>query len=143
MAGFYIGKFERPYDANIILERIKEIGKSYGYVTLADVHDLIGDMAEYCECKYGWTFPGLKTMYVAVFDKQAYSVHMPAFDWFSDKKDATTVTEFPTAKPKQTEPEPINVTIPADKPEVIERIISALFNNSENIKDHPLFITII
>ena len=52
MAGFYIGKFERPYDANIILERIQEIGKSYGNVTLADVHDLIGDTSEYCECKY-------------------------------------------------------------------------------------------
>lgn len=71
MAGFYIGKFESPYDANIILDRIQEIGKSYGYVTLDDVHYLIGDTSGYCECKYGWTFPGLKTMYVAVFGKQA------------------------------------------------------------------------
>lgn len=138
MTGFYIGKFERPYDANIILERIQEIGKSYGYVTLADVHDLIGDMSEYCECKYGWTFPGLKTMYVAVFDKQAYSIHMPAFDWFYDEAGSST------AKPKEkTESEPINITVPADKPDDIRQTINTLFNNLEKIKDRPIFINII
>lgn len=107
---------------------------------MADMHDLIGDKSGYIDCKYGWTFSKLRLAYIEILAPDMYSIHMPTCDWFSDKKDATTVTEFPTAKPKQTEPEPINVTIPADK---LEQIISALFKDLEKIKDRPVFINII
>ena len=141
MAGFYIGKFERPYDANIILERIQEIGKSYGYVTLADVHDLIGDTSkyfEYCEYEYGWALSKLRLAYVGVLARDVYSIHMPECDWFYDEAGSST------AKPKEkTESEPINITIPADKPDGIKQAINTLFDNLERIKDHQIFINII
>lgn len=142
MSCFYVGKFTTPIDARNTLIYAREITEEQAYITMADMHDLIGDKSECTDCKYGWTLSKLKLAYIEILAPDMYSIHMPACDWFSDKKDATTVTEFPTAEPKQTEPEPINVTIPADKPEVIEQIIDTLFNNSEKIKDRPVFITI-
>ena len=137
MTGLYIGKFERPYDANAILEKIQEIGKSYDYVTLADVHDLMGDTSKYCEWKYGWTWNGLRLAYVAVLAPDVYSIHMPAFDWFYDE------TGSSTAKLKEKkESEPINITISADKLDGIKQTINTLFDNLERIKDHPIFINI-
>lgn len=142
MSYICVGKFITPTAARDTLTYAREIAETYEHVTMTDMNNLIGNRSEYSDCKYGWTSYGLRLAYVGTLGPDAYSIHMPACDWFSDKKDATTVTEFPTAKPKQAEPEPINVTIPADKPEVIEQIIDTLFNNSEKIKDRPVFITI-
>lgn len=142
MSSINIGKFRTPIAARDTLTYAREIAEAYEHVTMTDMNDLIGNQSEYSDCKYGWTCCGLRLAYVEVLAPDVYSIHMPACDWFFDKKDATTVTKFPTAKPKQTEPEPINVTIPADKPEVIEQIIDTLFNNSEKIKDRPVFINI-
>lgn len=143
MAGFYVGKFITPIDARNALIYAREIAEEYAYVTMADIHDLIADKSEYTDCKYGWTLSKLKLAYIETLAPDMYSIRMPAFDWFSDKKDATTVTKFPTTKSKQTEPEPINITIPADKADKLEQTISVLLKDPEKVKDRPVFITII
>ena len=143
MSYLHVGKFITPIDARNVLIHAREIAEKYAYVTMADMHDLIGDKSEYTDCKYGWTPSKLKLAYIEMLAPDMYSIHMPACDWFSDKKDATTITEFPTAKSKQIEPEPINITISADKANKLEQTISALFKDPEKIKDRPVFITII
>lgn len=138
MSYICIGKFRTPIAARDTLTYAREIAEAYDHVSMTDMNDLIGNQSEYSDCKYGWTLSKLRLAYVEVLASDVYSIHMPACDWFYDEAGSST------AKHKEkTESEPINITIPADKPEVIERIISALFNNSENIKDRPVFITII
>lgn len=142
MADFYVGKFDYLTDALTVLDYALEIAERYGYTSIADMHELIGDKSAYIDCKYGWTLSSLVNASAEKLATNMYSIHMPACDWISSKEDTMTITKFPIVKPKKTEPEPINVTIPADKPEVIEQTIGALFNDSEKIKDRPIFISI-
>lgn len=138
MSSIYIGKFITPIAARDTLNYAREIAETYEYVTMTDMNDLIGNQSEYSDCKYGWTCCGLRLAYVEVLAPDVYSIHMPACDWFYDE------TGSSTAKPKEKkEPEPINITVPADKPDGIKQIINTLFDNLEIIKDRPMFINII
>lgn len=138
MSYICIGKFGTPIAARDILTHAREIAEVYDYVSMADMNDLIGNQSEYSDCKYGWTLSKLRLAYVGVLAPDAYSIHMPAYDWFYDEAGSSTT------KPKEkTESEPINITVPADKPDGIKQAINTLFDNLERIKDHPIFINIV
>ena len=138
MSYICIGKFRTPIAALDTLTYAREIAEVYDHVSMTDMNDLIGNQSEYSDCKYGWTLSKLRLAYVGVLAPDVYSIHMPACDWFYDKAVSST------AKPKEkTESEPINITIPADKPDGIKQAINTLFDNLERIKDHQIFINII
>ena len=138
MSYICIGKFRTPIAARDILTYAREIAEVYDHVSMTDMNDLIGNQSEYSDCKYGWTLSKLRLAYVEVLAPDVYSIHMPACDWFYDE-----AVSF-TAKPKEkTESEPINITVPADKPDGIKQAINTLFDNLERIKDHQIFINII
>ena len=138
MSYICIGKFRTPIVARDTLTYAREIAEVHDHVSMTDMNDLIGNQSEYSDCKYGWTLSKLRLAYVGVLAPDVYSIHMPACDWFYDEAESST------AKPKEkTELEPINITIPADKPDGIKQAINTLFDNLERIKDHQIFINII
>ena len=138
MSYICIGKFRTPIAARDTLTYAREIAEAYDHVSMTDMNDLIGNQSEYSDCKYGWTLSKLRLAYVEVLAPDVYSIHMPACDWFYDEAGSFT------AKPKEkTESEPINITVPADKPDGIKQAINTLFDNLEKIKDHPIFINIV
>ena len=128
-----IGVFSNSHEAAKVLHYAKQIVKVYGYVSLADMIDLCGKNPAYKDSKIGWTEAAFKNAKIKIFYEEC-TICMPEFDW-RENDDLDTVGE-------QLQSEPINITIPADKSEVIEQIIDTLFNNSEKIKDRPMFITI-
>ena len=128
-----IGTFLSSHEAAKVLHYAKQIIQVYGYVSLADMLDLCGKNPAYKDSKIGWTEAAFKNAKIEMLD-EGYAIRMPEFDW-CENNDSDTVGE-------QLQSEPINVTIPADKPEIIEQIIDALFDNSEKIKDRPVFISI-
>lgn len=132
-AGIRIGTFLSSHEAAKVLHYAKQIIEAYGYVSLADMIDLCGKNPAYKDSKIGWTEAAFKNAKIKIF-YEGYAVCMPEFDW-CENDDLDTVGE-------QLQSEPINVTIPADKPEAIEQIIGALLKNSEKIKDRPVFISI-
>ena len=133
-----IGKFRTLIAARDTLTHARLIAEVHDHVSMTDMNDLIGNLSEYSDCKYGWTHYGLRLAYVGTLGPDAYSIYMPAYDWFYDEARSST------AKPKEkTESEPINITVPADKPNVIKQAINTLFDNLERIKDHPIFINIV
>lgn len=138
MSYICIGKFRTTIAARDTLTYAREIAEAYDHVSMTDMNDLIGNQSEYSDCKYGWTLSKLRLAYVEVLAPDVYSIHMPACDWFYDEAGSFT------AKPKEkTESEPINITVPADKPDGIKQAINTLFDNLEKIKDHPIFINIV
>ena len=71
------------------------------------------------------------------------------FDWFADEwdnlkdfKNEKEDNKMASSYAKEIQAEPINISISADKPELIEQTINVLFNNTEKIKNRPVFITI-
>lgn len=116
-----------------ILHYAKQIIETYGYVSLADILDLSGKNPAYKDTKIGWTEAAFKNAKIEMLGKGC-TIRMPDCDWHKDS-DSDAVGE-------QFQPEPINVTIPKDKPELIKQTITALFENSEKIKDRPVFINI-
>ena len=131
-----IGTFLSSHEATEILHYAKQIIEVYGYVSLADMLDLCGKNPAYKDSKIGWTEAAFKNAKIKIL-YEGYAIHMPEFDWH-ENNDLDTVDEQ-----LQSEPEPINITISASKPELIEQTIIALFKNSKEIKDRPVFINII
>lgn len=142
MRDFYFTVANTIDDAFTILMYADDIAETYGYVTLADMRDLVGVTNEYTDSHYGWTASNLANATVEEITKNMCAIHMPPFDWFYDKKESETKMNFPTAVSKLPDPEPINVTISISDPEPIEQIISAIFENADLVKDRPLFINI-
>lgn len=64
--------------------------KTYEHVTMTDMNNLIGNQSEYSDCKYGWTSYRLRLAYVGTLGPDAYSIHMPAYDWFYDETGSST-----------------------------------------------------
>lgn len=129
-----VGKFITPTAARDTLTYAREIAETYEHVTMTDMNNLIGNRSEYSDCKYGWTSYGLRLAYVGTLGPDAYSIHMPACDWFFDETGSST-----EKSKEKTEPEPINITVPADKPDGIKQAINTL----ARIKDRPIFINIV
>ena len=142
MHDFYFTVANTIDDAFTILMYADDIAETYGYVTLADMRDLVGVATEYTDSHYGWTASNLANATVEEITKNMYAIHMPSFDWFYDKKESETNMKFPTAVSQLPDPEPLNVTIQISEPELIEQIISAIFENADLVKDRPLFISI-
>lgn len=133
--GIKIGNFSSRQAVNEILHNAKRIIKTYGYVSLADMLDLCGKDTVYKDSKIGWTESAFKNAKIQIA-YEGYAIQMPEYDWRENDVLDTVEEQL------QFEPEPINITIPADKSEAIEQIIAALFNNFEKIKDHPVFVNI-
>lgn len=132
--GIRIGTFLSSHKAAEVLHYAKQIIEAYGYVSLADMIDLCGKNSAYKDSKIGWTEAAFKNAKIKML-YEGCAIHMPEFDW-RENDDSDTIGE-------QLQSEPINVTIPKDKPELIKQTITALFENSEKIKDRPVFINII
>lgn len=63
----YRERNERRYDeiilesrgeAEEVLDRMDELIETYGYVSVADLYDLVGITGQYTDNKYGWTYIG-------------------------------------------------------------------------------------
>ena len=133
--GIKIGNFSSHPKVIEILHNAKKIIEAYGYISLADMLDLCGKDTIYKDSKIGWTESAFKNAKIQrVYE--GYAIQMPEYNWRENDVLDTVDEEL------HFEPEPINITIPADKSEAIEQIIIALFNNSEKIKDRPVFINI-
>lgn len=127
--------FSSNHEANEFLHNAEQLIKVYGYVSLADMLDLCGEHTAYTDAKIGWTEAAFKNAKIKKI-REGYAISMPKYDWYKNYG-------FDTAdKQLQSEPEPINITIPAEKPEVIRETINSLCDNLEKIKDHSVFITI-
>lgn len=139
-----IGTFKNLRDAEYVLNRAIEIAKYYGHVNLVDILDLKDEKTDYMDCKYGWTYPVILKGAIVLTGKGTYTISLPKSDRFIDyvRPDQTPKS---SVKPKYSikqdhpDPEPINVTLPADK---LEQTISILFKDLDKIKDRPVFINI-
>ncbi len=134
--GIKIGTFSSHQEVIEILRNAKQVIKSYGYVSLADMLNLCEKDTVYKDSKIGWTEAAFKNTKIKIV-YEGYAISMPEYNWRENDVLDTVDEQL------QSELEPINVTIPADKSGAIEQIIAALFSNSEKIKDRPVFITII
>lgn len=135
---FPVASFASYADADNALFYAMQVAKEYGYISCADLFEICGMSPSYTETKIGWTEQAIKSAKVDKFicqnqSKDFYTIRMPECDWFEDADDSVASIE---------KAEPINVTIPKDKPEFIKQTITALFENSEKIKDRPVFINI-
>lgn len=129
-----IGLFASDHEANKVLHSAEQLIKVYGHVSFADMLDLCEMDATYKDTKIGWTETAFKNAKIRAF-YEGYSISMPKCDWCYDASVAKASDEQP-------QPEPINITIPAEKSEIIKEIINSLCNNLEKIKDRPVFINI-
>lgn len=133
-----IGTFRSFYYADFILNRAIEIARLYGYITLADILELVGEKSGYTDRKYGWTYSTISDGVIAPTDKETYTISLPKFDWFDEYAKADKAPKS-SVKQDHPDPEPINVTLPSDK---LERTISILFKDLDKIKGRPVFINI-
>lgn len=127
-----IATFSSNREANEILHNAEQIIKAYGHVSLVDILDLCGKNGTYKDAKIGWTEATFKNAKVKRI-REGYVICMPKYDWFDD-------ASMIKASDEQPQPEPINITIPAEKPEIIRETISAICSDIEKIKDRPVFI---
>ena len=134
--GIKIGNFSSHQKVIEILHNAKKIIETYGYISLADMLDLCGKDTIYKDTKIGWTESAFKNAKIQIV-YEGYAIQMPEYNWRENDGLDTVDEEL------HFEPVPINITIPVDKSEAIEQIITALFNNFEKIKDHPVFINIV
>ncbi len=138
--------FKDAHEPTHTIIHAQEIADKYGCVTVADMHDLIGIKSTYTDNKYGWTSFGLSDARIKMDTNKTYSIYMPPCDWFADDweafKNEKEDNKMASSYAKEIQAEPINISISADKPELIEQTINALFNNTEKIKNRPVFITI-
>lgn len=136
ITGIRIGSFSNYYEAAQIFRNIVQLNKVYGHVSLADVLDLCGENTTHDEdAKIGWTEDAFKNAEIKAY-YEGYSISMPKYDWFNN-------ASMIRASDELLQPEPINITIPAEKPELIKETINSLCNNLEIMKDHPVFINFI
>lgn len=61
-------------DADDVLERMREIVREYGMVSVADLYDLVGITGNYTDNKYGWT--DIRNAYVEHV-RDGYLIRMP------------------------------------------------------------------
>lgn len=141
MDKYHIGIFDYWIDAHIALYRAMGIAELYGHATVADISDLVGEKCGYIDTKRGWTESCIKKGNVCRIGN-AFVISLPRCNWFDDATMIKPSDEKSTVKSEQSQPEPINITIPANKPEVIGETINALCSNLEKIKDRPVFISI-
>ena len=148
-----IGTFNNLHDTEYVLNKAIEIAKYYGHVNLADILDLKDEKTGYMDCEYGWTYPVIKYGWtypvilkgaIVLTGKGTYTISLPKFDWFIDyvrpyQTPKSSVKPKYSIKQDHHDPEPINVTLPADK---LEQTISILFKDLDKIKDRPVFINI-
>ena len=139
----YIGIFDSRIDARFTLDQAIGTAELYGHVTMAYILDLIGDKCEHTDTKRGWTESCINKGRVENICPGAYAIILPRCNWFDDATMIKPSDERSTVKSEQSQPEPINITIPANKPELIGETIHALFSNLEKIKDRPVFISIV
>jgi hypothetical protein len=66
--------FDTKKDANKVLSGLKDILERYNVVSVADLHDLVGESGSYTDNKYGWT--DLKEMKI-VKKTNGYMLRMP------------------------------------------------------------------
>lgn len=142
----WIFKFNDAVKPTRTIMYAQEIADKYGCVTVADIHDFIGFKSTYIDNKYGWTSFGLSDIRIKMDASKTYSIYMPPCDWFADdqkifknKQEDNNITSSYINEPQS---EPVNINISSDKPELIEQVIISVFNNTEKIKDRPVFITI-
>ena len=137
----YVGKFKHHADALKVLSQAIEVAMDYGYITMTDINWLIGTSDNYNDSKRGWTYDAIIKGNVRR-NGNTFVISLPRCNWFDDATMIKPSDEKSTVKSEQPQPEPINITIPANKPEVIRETINALCGNLEKIKDRPVFINI-
>lgn len=127
-----IVSFLSRHEAKKTLHYARQLVKVYGYISMADMCDLCGSTASYEETKLGWTVDAMENLKIQKITDNNYIIIMPRYNWHA-------VDDEPVSLDKNSQFEPIGVTVPSDK---LEQTISALFKDPEKIKDRPVFITI-
>lgn len=135
MNRYHAGIFDDYIDAFIALDRAIGTAECYGHATIADILGFAENEYTYADTKRGWTELCARKGYIHKTDK-GWTISLPKCNWFDD-------ASMIKASDEQPQPEPINITIPAEKPEIIKETINSLCDNLEKIKDHPVFITIV
>lgn len=81
-----IGGFSSVGEARSFLYYAKEIAEVYGYVTMADTHDIRGTNTVYAQNKIGWTLDAFKNAKIRESGDGMHAVLLPEFDWYKEQK---------------------------------------------------------
>lgn len=151
-------------EADKALEYIHCIAEEYGWVTVADVHDILGTPSTYADNNIGWTHDALADARIDsrvsfLREDRKYIITMPEYNWFTknepkeDKKtkcctddscegcDMYDICNSPDEDEDDEDytSEPFSVIIPLDKylecPDIVADI-------AENVTNRPVSITI-
>lgn len=124
--------FVSRYNAEYVLDRMKEIINRYSSVTLTDILDLSGRNSEYCFNKYYWTKDDVESAKI-VWDEivRRYCIVLPPPEMDVSTPDETNKT-----------PEPIYITIHVKDLDDPDAVLAETFKYIYTIKDRTVNLSI-
>lgn len=151
---YYCGNFQTSGDTYLCLNAAIELAESYGYVTMRDIWDFIGEPCSYNDTLLGWSESSIKKAEILGTPKYkggyGYCIALPEYDWLSDAIAAKTFKKGSNAnlckKPeeKQDRSYSINFNIPvqsyAQDTDRFIGIIKEAFNKASEHKNSKVTI---
>lgn len=119
-------------EATNVLDRMREIARMYGNVTLADIMDLADMRSEYYFNKHYWLKPDLKNAKV-VWDEnlQRYYIKLPA-----------STMEINKSRENDKSSDPVYITIHVNDLDDPNAVLAETFKYIYTIKDRTVNLTI-
>ena len=126
--------FAYEASARDVLQKAKSIAKDYGRVTLADVHELIGNTGRYEDTKIYWT-PALLDTEVAVYVTPNNDWCLHFFDYLTDEPEDETEDDT-------TELHPIYINVTTSDMDDSDCILCSVLAHAQKISDRDIFINV-
>lgn len=133
-------------EANTFIDRMRDIAREFGDVTVADVKDLVGIFGTYSDTYYGWWIADIDDIKMHADEGNLEKINYITFPQPHSRKhsmrtDIPTDNPTPDTKPT-TEKEPLCITIHINDLDDPDAVLADVFKHIYTIKDRMVNVTI-
>lgn len=142
--GICICTFRKKAEAEEAFCKLKAVADLGMVVSLATAEWCCGLKSTNWAATVGWTSDTIeKFAEIRKTGMGFYAIYAPSYDWHKSENDDVSKNKPEETTTAQGEPINITVSLGSINSDILKALIQALFEDSEKIRDRPVFISII